>query len=337
MTDQPERADSAGSAPVPDAAQPPAPAPASSVPAAAPWGAPPVGQPAPQAAWGAPAAPPAPATPPAPGAWGAPAAPPPGMPPAGPGASPGWAAGPASAPRPSRPRGTSGRAALGVLVIIIGVLFGANIVDAALPLPEAPTEVDPGPGLPLDQGGPVPTTEPVPTQDPGQPVEPGQTALPIQTLAPIETAPPVDPGPVAAGTGVDVGAGFVLYPADGWSAVGSDGGLTVFQKSGVLLIIGGVAWDGSAADLATGYRDAWFAGGQFSGDDPQSGAIGNGIPAAGVNYTGVFNGTQVDGSIIVGAVNGSGLLMNFFGASGSLRGVSSDLDLMLKTVQYTGG
>jgi hypothetical protein len=30
-------------------------------------------------------------------------------------------------------------------------------------------------------------------------------------------------------------------------------------------------------------------------------------------------------------------LLNFFGAKGSLNGVSSDLDLMLKTIQYTGG
>jgi hypothetical protein len=242
---------------------------------------------------------------------------------------------PAQAPRPPRPRGTSGKTALAVLVIILGVVFGANIVNAALPLPEEPTAVDPGPALPQEPGMPVETRAPAqPSQDPGVPSE---TSIPVQTLPPLETAPPVDPGPVNPGTGVDVGAGFVIYPPDGWSAVGGDNGLTVFQKSGVLLIVGGVAWPGTPSDLATQYRDAWFTGGQFTGDDPKAGQIGNGIPAAGLNYSGVVEGTQVDGAIVTGATNGSGILFNIFGAQGSLNGVSDDLDLILKTVQYTGG
>jgi hypothetical protein len=142
---------------------------------------------------------------------------------------------------------------------------------------------------------------------------------------------------VAPGAGIDVGAGFVMHPPDGWTVVGSEDGLTVFQKSGVLIVIGGVPWTGTASELAVAYRDAWFAGGQFTGDDPQTGEIGNGIPAAALNYTGVANGTQVDGAIITGATNGSGLLFNVFGASGALNGVSSDVDQILNTLQYTGG
>jgi hypothetical protein len=221
-----------------------------------------------------------------------------------------------------------------VFAIMIAALFGANLVNAALPLPEEPTFVDPGPGLPLDPGGPIETQAPQPTQEPGGPIE---TSIPIQTLPPLETAPPVDPGPVNPGAGVDVGAGFVIFPPDGWSAVGGENGLTVFQKSGVLMIVGGLPWTGTPSELATQYRDAWFEGGQFSGDDPQPGSIGNGIPAAGLNYTGVIDGTQVDGGIITGATNGAALLINVFGASGSLNGVSADLDTVLNTVQYTGG
>jgi hypothetical protein len=134
-----------------------------------------------------------------------------------------------------------------------------------------------------------------------------------------------------------VGAGFVIYPPDGWSTVGSQSGLTVLQKGGALLIVGGLPWTGTPTELATQYRDAWFAGGKFTGDDPQSGSMGNGIPAAGLSYTGVLDGTQIDGAIVTGATNGSGILFNFFGAQGSLNGVSADFDTILKTVQYTGG
>jgi hypothetical protein len=249
-------------------------------------------------------------------------------------APPGWVGGPAQAPRPPRPKGTSGKAAFAVLAIIIGAVFGANFVNAAMPLPEEPTVVDPGPALPQEPGVPPETQAPQPTQDPGGPTE---TSIPIETLPPLETAPPVDPGPVSPGDGVDVGAGFVIFPPDGWSAVGSENGLTVFQKSGVLLVVGGLAWAGTPSDLATQYRDAWFAGGQFNGNDPKAGQLGNGIPAAGLEYSGVIDGTQVDGAIVTGATGGAGILFNFFGASGSLGGVSDDLDLILKTVQHTGG
>jgi hypothetical protein len=136
---------------------------------------------------------------------------------------------------------------------------------------------------------------------------------------------------------VDVGAGFVIHPPDGWTVVGGDEGLTVFQKSGVLLIVGGLAWAGTPSELAAQYRDAWFAGGQFSGDEPQAGSIGNGIPAAGLSYTGVIEGTQVDGAIVTGVTDGAGILFNIFGASGSLNGVSDDLDTILGPVQHTGG
>ncbi|HYO43507.1 MAG TPA: hypothetical protein VES19_09955, partial [Candidatus Limnocylindrales bacterium] len=276
--------------------------------------------PAPAPAWGAPPAG-------TPGTWGMPPA---GAPPAG--APPGWG-GATVPPQPPRRRGTSGRTSLAVIAIIIGVVFGANIVNAALPLPEEPTAVDPGPALPQEPG-PTETQAPQPTQAPGGPAE---TSIPVETLPPLETAPPVDPGPVDPGTGVDVGAGFVIYPPDGWSAVGGENGLTVFQKSGTLMIVGGLPWAGTPSELATQYRDAWFAGGQFNGDEPKPGSIGNGIPAAGLNYSGVIEGTQVDGAIITGVTNGAGILFNVFGASGSLSGVSDDLDLILQTVQYTGG
>jgi hypothetical protein len=214
---------------------------------------------------------------------------------------------PVSAPPSRGPRGTSGRTSLVVLGVIVGVVLGANIVNAALPLPEDPGIVDPGPGHP---GEPRPADEPPPS--------------------------PVDPGPVHSGVAVDVGAGFTIEPPAGWTSVGAEDGV-VLQKGGVLLVVAGFTWDGSATELAVAYRDSWFEDGEFSGDDPVAGSVGSGIPAAGFNYTGLWNGTQVDGAIVAGASNRSGLIVNLIGPTGGLNGVSSDLDTILGSVRHAGG
>jgi hypothetical protein len=228
---------------------------------------------------------------------------------------------PADPPAPRGPRSTSGRTAAAVLAIIIGVVVGVNVVNAALPLPEDPALVDPGPGIPVE---PMPTAEAVPGQ-------------PEPTLTPIRTLPPLEPGPVEAGDPIDVGAGFQVTPPEGWTAVGGEEGLTVLQKGGVLLIVGGFAWPDTPTALAEAYRDGWFATGEFTADDPQTGEIGNGIPAALVSYTGVSSGNAMDGEIVVGVVEGNGLIVNAFGATGSLEGVSDDIDQMLSTAAWTDG
>ena len=62
---------------------------------------------------------------------------------------------------------------------------------------------------------------------------------------------------------------------------------------------------------------------------PQTGEIGNGIPAAVISYSGVVEGSTMDGAIVAGAIDGDGFIFNVFGAAGSLEGVSDDLDTML--------
>ncbi len=184
-----------------------------------------------------------------------------------------------------------------------------NLVNAAIPLPTDPGTVSPGPEVP---GGPGP--------DPGQP-----------------TAPPVEPGPVQPGAGIDVGYGVVVYPPDGWTVVGSESGQVVLQKAGAIVIIVGLPWPQSPADLATAYRDAFFAGGQFTANEPESGEIGSGIPAVAFAYTGILEGTQVDGAIVAGASGGTGVVVNVFAAKGGLQGLKNDIDAILGTIQVTGG
>ena len=119
--------------------------------------------------------------------------------------------------------------------------------------------------------------------------------------------------------------------------VGGEDGLTVLQKGGVLLIVGGFPFPDTPTALAELYRDGWFATGEFSADEPRTGEIGYGIPAAVIGYTGVASGTAMDGAIVTGVVDGNGLIVNVFGAPESLEGVSADIDQMLSTVTWTGG
>ena len=123
------------------------------------------------------------------------------------------------------------------------------------------------------------------------------------------------------GTGVEVGAGVVVYPPAGWTVVGSQSGQVVLQKAGALMIVMGVPWPGSPAELSSTYSEAFFQAGQFSASEPQSGELGNGIPAVAQAYTGILEGTQVDGAIFAGVSGGAGVVVNVFAASGGLQGI----------------
>ena len=81
-----------------------------------------------------------------------------------------------------------------------------------------------------------------------------------------------------------------------------DDDVTVLQKGAALLVIGGVPTLDPPELLATWYRDAWFADGGYTGGEPVDREVGDGIPAAELDYTGVFQGTQVDGRIVAGVV-----------------------------------
>jgi hypothetical protein len=204
------------------------------------------------------------------------------------------------------PRGW--RTTIIVAVLMVGTVFAANFVNAAVPLPTDPgTPVEPGPG--------VPGTTPLP-DDPG----------------------PVDPGPVSPGAGVEVGGGVVVFPPDGWTVVGSEQGQVIFQKAGVIFIAIAGAYEGSPEDLANGYREA-FGGAmsQFSSGEPQGAQLGSGIPAVVFSYVGITDGSQVDGVIAAGVSSGTGVILNIFAPKGQLQSVADDLDVIGNTIQITPG
>jgi hypothetical protein len=204
--------------------------------------------------------------------------------------------------------GTHGlRTSIAAAAIMVGVLLGANVINAGMPLPGKPTAVNTGPQVP---------------QNPG-PAQPGTSAN------------PANPGPVAAGGTVDLGNGVTVRPPTGWSVAGQDQGVTGFSKGNVIVLAAGIVWKDTALSLATQYRDAWFKQGQFQGEDPQTGTIA-GNDGAVLNYTGTVKGAQFDGGIVALVKNGKAGLLNMYGPSGSLKDVSGDLNDFINSMQVGG-
>jgi hypothetical protein len=192
-----------------------------------------------------------------------------------------------------------------MLVLLIGV----NLANASVPVPEGFDED--APDLP----------------DPTLPADPDQ---------PVETLAPIDPGPVEQGQAIDVGAGYTIQAPAGWTVLNQENDVTVLQKGDVVLVIGGVPTSESPEDLATWYRDAWFADGGVTSGEPVSRQIGNAIPAAELDYTGTFQGTQVDGRIVTGSTAGAGLLVNALAPTGSLAAAFPELESILGSVRLGG-
>ncbi len=221
---------------------------------------------------------------------------------------------------------TGMKTTLAVAAIMVGVVVGVNLVNAAVPLP---TEfVDPGTN---------PAIQVVPTEEPGQPTqppEPAQTLEPGQTAEP--TAAPIDPGPVSGGTSVTVNDAYTVVMPDGWVLVEEGDGALLFQKGSVTFVVGGASFEGTVTELASAYRDVFFQNGNLTGTEPEAGATSTGIPIAGLNYTGTLDNTQVDGFILVALEGGSGFISNAFGPTGALQAVSDDLSMILNSIRRVG-
>lgn len=210
------------------------------------------------------------------------------------------------------PRGWRTTVAAGVLML--ATVLAANLVNAAVPLPEDPVAiVDPLPAIP--GGGPAPV-------DPEDPAGPGD---------------PADPGPVGPGDAVEVGGGLVLYPPAGWTVVSSEPGAVVLQKGGVVLLALTTAYDGDPAILADGYTEAFFATGQFQASSPETGTLGNGIPSVVISWAGIIDGGQYDGVIASGAASGTGMILNVVAPKGQLGGVADDLETIGESLQIAPG
>jgi hypothetical protein len=211
-------------------------------------------------------------------------------------------------PRAGRSAGSSRgwRTSLAVLGTILVVVAGVNMADASVPLPEAITPID----------------------DPAVP----DASFPVDPDAPAETLTPIEPGPVEQGDTIEAGLGYTIRAPAGWTVVSQEDETTVLQKGAAMLVIAAIATEDSPEDLATWYRDAWFQGGGYTGGDSRSRTVGNGIPAAEVDYTGAFDGSTIDGRIVTVSDAGAGLLINALAPTGSLAEIAPDIDAILTSV-----
>jgi hypothetical protein len=206
------------------------------------------------------------------------------------------------------PRGWRTTIAAGFLMV--ATVLTVNLVNAAVPLPADPAAI-PGDGPALPGDAPDSVDPPV---------------------------APVEPGPVVPGGAVEVGGGFVLYPPAGWTVVSSEAGAVVLQKGGVVLVALATAWDDDPGSLADGYSEAFFATGQFQSSSPETGTLGNGIPAVVISWTGIIDGGQYDGVIAGGANGGTGMILNVVAPKGQLGSVADDLETIGETLRIvTGG
>jgi hypothetical protein len=214
----------------------------------------------------------------------------------------------------NRPRSSRGwRTTVSVAAVILVVVIGVNVADAAIPLPDHPAAID---------GSVVPDAS-----FPADPETPG---------APEATLTPFDRGPVEQGAQLDVGLGYTIRPPAGWTVVSQEDDVTVLQKGAAVLVMEAIASEETPEDLAQRYRDAWFEDGSYTGGDPESRTVGDAIPAAQLDYTGAFEGTAVDGRIVTATADGAGLLVNLFTPAGALTEAAPDLERILASVRQDG-
>jgi len=213
-----------------------------------------------------------------------------------------------------RPRASRGwRTTIAVAAVILVVVIGVNVADAAIPLPDHPASAD-GPAVP----------------DASFPTDPGAPGAPDATLTPVGR------GPVEQGEELDVGLGYTIRPPGGWTVVSQEDEVTVLQKGAAVLVFEAIASEETPEDLARRYRDAWFQDGSYTGGDAASRTVGDGIAAAQLDYTGAFEGTAVDGRIVAATADGAGLLVNLFAPTGSLTEAAPDLETILASLRLAG-
>lgn len=204
------------------------------------------------------------------------------------------------------PRGW--RTTIVVGVLMVATVLGANLANAAVPLPTEPNT----------------PAQPIPTVPAEQPIEP-----------PIERPP--DPGPVNPGSAVEVGYGLVIFPPAGWTVVAAEPGSVALQRGGVILLVVSTPWPDDPASLADAYTQGFFSGGQFQSASPQTATLGNGIPAVVIAWSGIIDGAQYDGAIAAGAASGVGVVLNAIAPAGQLQSVAGDLDAIAATLQLVPG
>ncbi len=211
-----------------------------------------------------------------------------------------------------------------VVGIIVALFFGAQLVNALIPVPRT----GPGPGTGPGTG---------PISGPGQP---GQTLPPIgaPTLPPTGPGQPT-PAPLPGGTVLEVGqlripleAGWQPGPGPSESIIVrlTKGGAAIDLVS--LTVQGGVA---TPAVIYNGYMGLIGADATgFANSEATNIQIGQGIPAGRGSYQGLFGGVQTEGEVTAFVTSGTeGWVWDAFGSGGTFRGLLPEAQRMIDNIQ----
>jgi hypothetical protein len=202
--------------------------------------------------------------------------------------------------------------------IIIALYFGAQIVNAVIPVPGVGPG-NPGPGGEGPTGpGPIPTTVPLPTTGP---VGPGPTTAPAQP-------------------GQTLTVGPLRIPLEtGWTpqAVPDSNVVVRIVKGNVAIDVFGASIEGQA-DAAAVYNAYLTQSLQpsatgLTASQPNLLQIGNGIPAARGSYTGVFGQDQIEGQLTTIVIGANGFIFDTWGSAGTLGQLLPEAQRMIDNLQ----
>lgn len=199
---------------------------------------------------------------------------------------------------------TGWRPTITVAAVILALVFGVQIVNAALPVPSG---LQNGPGNPSGPGTP---------SGPGSPIVVGNNNVvvyPRQGWSQLQL-----PSPQTSVDGLRLQKGAAVFD------------LRLFT------IAGGTQANTGASDLATYYVQAVLGPGasQLQTSTPQQVPV-NGVTGVRVTYLGNFNGVQqpIEGQVTAFVRGTQGLVVDGWANQGQLSGAVDDIEQMIQTIE----
>jgi hypothetical protein len=204
-----------------------------------------------------------------------------------------------------------------VAAVIVALFFGAQIVNAMIPV-SGVGPGNPGPGGPGPTGpAPIPTVGPGPTADPGGP-GPISTPLPpgsTMTIGPLRI--PLESGWVPQ----EVPDSNIIVRLVKGSAV-----IDVYSAS--------IQGQADAGAVYNAYIQSMQDGSTgLAASQPNLIQIGNGIPAARGTYTGVFGQNQIEGEVTTLVTGAQGFIFDAWSGAGALGTLLPEARRMIDNTQ----
>jgi hypothetical protein len=233
--------------------------------------------------------------------------------------------------------------------VILALFFGAQLVNALIPVPQGLRPGGPGNGPVNGPGQPGQTLPPIvvptgaPTPIPGTTPVPGTTPAPVTTPIPGTTPVPGTVPSPAPGSGQVIDIGGLVIPVEaGWQVGAGD------DKVAIRVFKGPVVIDVSSLGFPDGGAtpELVYAGYiQYTGDGvpgftsipPVNIQIGGARPAVRGSYSGVYDAGQLEGDItaFVGSDNTIGWVWDIWAPAGNLQPLLGEARRMIDNIRVT--